>query len=158
MLTIGRWNKRRRFVEALALRIINIRGAVKHWQQGGCESLRPLNSSDWFVVTIKTNNKNHPNDFREALQGSWSELLHQVLHIWLQHHFLGKSRPLPLGLLLLLLLLRHTDESGVATVAKPRRARFCFVFNCHRLQPEGRMISSSPRRGIAVHLPLADSH
>lgn len=40
-------------------------------------------------AALKT--KIHPNDVRKAFQGSWSELLHQVFHLRLQHHILGKS-------------------------------------------------------------------
>lgn len=35
--------------------------------------------------------KIHPNDVRKAFQGSRSELLHQVFHLRIQHHILGKS-------------------------------------------------------------------
>lgn len=53
----------------------------------------------WLLSTrlraaLKT--KFHPDDDRKAFQGSWSELLHQVFHLRVQHHILGKCPRLPI--------------------------------------------------------------
>lgn len=105
-----------------------------------------------LAATIET--KIHPHDFWKAFQGSWSELLHQVLHLRFQHHFLGKSRlPRP--------AVRQINAPArpvrVSPAAKPRRwlsAGSCsgWCFCCHWFHWETDVFIRY-KRGITVHLP-----
>lgn len=86
MLGIGRWNNCDGVCRA-SDHITN-KQCCQTPERRGCDSFLPPTRR--LAATIET--KIHPHDFWKAFQGSWSELLHQVLHLRFQHYFLGKSR------------------------------------------------------------------
>lgn len=126
MLRIGRWNHRRRFVEASAPTIIHLNVAVKHWQRGGCQSLRPtpllwpVRGDDRDGTAIPMISGKHFKAHEVSCCIKYFIFGFNII-FWVRsvRSLSGLLPP-----------LRHTTE------AKPRRARSSIVVHCHRLQPE----------------------
>ena len=97
MFIIRRWNNWRRVCRAVEKlkrkkKGVSTNGAVKHKR-----TIDVILSHRELRLRQKTKPKKQQkkghlkNDVRKAFQGSWSELLHQVFHLRIQHHILGKS-------------------------------------------------------------------